>query len=75
MQDVYYKNEGDKLFKDWKHFEPVNKGQVLAYKSDGNNLNAIIAKADGYILLPKLNAINGGEWFYFGVKNSFENIE
>ena len=78
MQDVYYKNEGDKLFKDWKHFEPVSKGQILAYKNNRNNENnenLIIAKQDGYILLPKLNAVNNGEWFYFGVESSFENIE
>jgi succinylglutamate desuccinylase len=72
MQDVYYRNDGDNLYQDWKHFEPVNQGQILAYRKNGDN---IIAKQDGYILLPKLNASTGGEWFYFGVRNSFEDIE
>ncbi len=73
MQNVFYKeNEGDKLSKPWKHFEAVAKNQILAYRYDGLEIKA---KENGYILLPKLNADNGGEWFYFGIQDSFESIQ
>jgi len=67
MQDVYYRNAGDKLFQNWGHFDKIKQNQILAYRNNGD---IIQAKQDGYILLPKLNASAGTEWFYFGVQDN-----
>lgn len=69
MKDVFYRTEGSKLAKEFVHFDPVAKGEVLSF--DENNKALHIAPCDGYIVLPKADEKVGNEWFYFGSKDSF----
>jgi len=68
MKDVFYKTENGKWTQEWKNFDFVKKGQNLAKNSNGAS---IVAKEDGYIILPKDTEKIGAEWFYFGVKVDF----
>ena len=65
MQTVFFKEKEGKAIRHWKHYDQVNKGDILAEYSDGET---IMAPENGYIILPKMHAEIGGEWFYFGVK-------
>lgn len=60
---VVKKREGQ-LCKNYKHLDAVAKGEELARYDDGEVLKA---PADGFILLPNLQAEIGAEWYYFGI--------
>ncbi len=68
MKLAFYKEKAGKLAKQWKHYDSVKKGQVLAEYEDDKK---IVAPEDGYIILPKLDAEIGKEWFFFGVGSEF----
>lgn len=61
---VVKKREGQ-LCKSYKHLDAVKQGEELARYDDGEVLRA---PADGFILLPNLQAEIGAEWYYFGVE-------
>lgn len=67
MSSVYMKAEEGQPAQPWKHYDAVTAGQLLATYESGET---ITAPEDGYIILPKLHADIGGEWFYFGVETS-----
>lgn len=65
MHSVFFKKKQGDTTREWKHYDTVAKNDILATYSDGEQ---IIAPEDGVIILPKLQANVGGEWFYFGVE-------
>jgi predicted deacylase len=65
MTHVFYRDEGGELAKNWKNFEPLKKGEVVAKYPDGKS---IVAPFDCYVVMPKENCPVGEEWFYFGVE-------
>ena len=69
MKDVIYRTEGAVMLKDFRHFDPVSKGDVIAHKADGSPLYE--APSDGYVVLPKKDTPAGQEWFYFGSAERF----
>ncbi|GAB4393184.1 MAG: M14 family metallopeptidase [Gammaproteobacteria bacterium] len=72
MKYVFYKEQEGEFTQPWRHFDAVEKGQVLAQLADGHT---IIAPEDGYIVLPKYNPQIGGEWFYMGIETQFPHHE
>lgn len=64
MHSVFFKDQEGALEQHWCHYDQVKAGEILARYSSGE---MIVAPTDGYIVLPKLTAPIGGEWFYFGV--------
>ena len=64
MKNYVVKKRTGKLCKNYKHLDTVIKGEEIARYDDGE---VLAASADGYILLPNLNAEVGAEWYYFGV--------
>ncbi len=65
MKEVIFRNSlEDRLAKEFTNFEKVLAGEVLGVREDKI---PILAKEDGYIMLPNKNAGVGAEWFYFGV--------
>ncbi len=67
MRSVFFKQKEGNTTHPWKHYDTVAKNDVLATYADGDT---IIAPEDGVIILPKLQAEVGGEWFYFGVETA-----
>ncbi len=49
----------------FRHFEAVQKGDLLAQSPDGKE--TVTAKADGFIILPNPNAVEGAEILYLAV--------
>ncbi len=72
MKSVYFKAKQGETTKPWNHYDTVAKGEVLATYDDGEK---IVAPEDGVIILPKLSAEIGGEWFYFGVQTDCPQAE
>jgi predicted deacylase len=68
MKSVFYRDQGAELAKPWRHFDFVAKGDPMALLSGGGIL---AAPEDGHIILPKVSAGTGEEWFYFGVPVPF----
>jgi predicted deacylase len=54
--------EGDRFVREWKSFDPVRAGDVVAQRADGTQ---VCAPHDGYIVFPDQGAQPGHEWFYF----------
>ena len=65
MQTVFYREKSGDLMRDFKHYDTVSAGDIIATYHDGQT---IIAPSDGVIILPKIHAHIGAEWFYFGIK-------
>jgi predicted deacylase len=65
VEEVYYRKPGEELARDWKHLQPLAKGEIIAR---GTNGETIISPGDGYIVMPHATSPIGEEWFYFGVK-------
>src|SRR5690606_24545407 len=55
-------HEGDHFVRHWASFDPVKRGDLLAYRHDGQ---PVTADVDGYVVFPNPAALVGGEWFYF----------
>lgn len=69
MQGMYMKLRDGDFTQDWKNMDPVKKGQVIARFSDGEE---IAMPADGFLVLPKRDAVNGAEWFFWGVSEEIK---
>jgi predicted deacylase len=64
MKYLAKKESNDDVFdKEWTHLEPVPKGSVIAKRASGD---IISAEEDLVMILPKLHAKAGEEWFYVG---------
>ena len=57
------KEDGLTMAKDWRHLDPVQRGDLLATYGDGREIRA---EKDGVILLPFKDAKDGAELFYIG---------
>ena len=68
MKSVFYRDPGMKWVKEWRHFDELRKGDVIATSDAGAT---VLAQEDGFIVLPKAHAKVGEEWFYFGVRTDF----
>lgn len=60
---VFFRNRGGAFVKDWKNFERVRAGEVIAYDGDGT---ALAVPGDGVLILPHADTPDGSEWFYWG---------
>lgn len=58
------KNEGDQFVKTWKHLDPIQKGDTIYTKNNGDK---VTSDKDGFILIPFAEAMPGDEFFYFGI--------
>ncbi len=56
----------DRLCRDWHSFEEIKRGDVLAVRHDGTELNA---DQDGWIVFPNPTAQMDQEWFYLAKKS------
>jgi len=54
---------GDRFEREWRHLESVPAGTRIATRESGE---ALVAKRDSIIILPKHGAKPGEEWFYLG---------
>jgi predicted deacylase len=52
----------DRFLETWRSFEPVEMGQPVARRADGE---VIVAPERGYVVFPSPQALPGREWFYF----------
>lgn len=66
MRRVFYRPDQAEFAQPWRHFDRVQKDQVLFHLADQQSF---FAPEDGYIVLPKADVETGGEWFYFGVED------
>lgn len=62
---IFKESEQDSFVKDFKNFDRVQKGEVVA---DRKGRGPLSAKEDGYVVLPNVSAKVGHEWFYLGIK-------
>lgn len=53
--------EGDRFAREWRSFDPLAEGELIAVRADGAELRAPRA---GYIVFPDHSALPGHEWFY-----------
>lgn len=51
----------DRLTRDWRSFDPIRRGEILAHRHDGA---ALSADRDGWIVFPNPAARLDEEWFY-----------
>ncbi len=63
LKSYVLKTKEGKLCKNYKHLDPIKKGEQIAIYDDGEIL---AAPEDGFILLPNLNASLNTEWYYLG---------
>ena len=56
----------DRLCRDWRSFEEIKQGDVLAVRHDGAELTA---DQNGWILFPNPAAQVDQEWFYLAKKS------
>jgi uncharacterized protein len=57
----------DRFCRDWRSFEAIRQGEVLALRHDGTRL---IADQDGWIVFPNPTAQVDQEWFYLAKPSS-----
>lgn len=58
---------GDRLSRDWRSFEEIKRGDMLALRHDGTELTA---DQDGWIVFPNPTAQVNQEWFYLARKSN-----
>lgn len=56
----------DRFCRNWRSFEEIRQGDVLAVRHDGAEL---IADQDGWIVFPNPTALVNQEWFYLAQKS------
>ncbi len=56
----------DRLYRDWRSFEEIKQGDVLAVRHDGTELTA---DQNGWIVFPNPTAQVDQEWFYLAKKS------
>jgi predicted deacylase len=61
LENVFYKQAAGAHARQWRSFEPMAAGDILAQYETGG---VITAQHDGVILLPRPNAPVGEEWIY-----------
>lgn len=61
---VIWREREGALARDWKNFDPVKKGEVLARYADGLELTS---PEDGFMVMPFSGAGIGEEWYYLAV--------
>ena len=63
LTEVVDRQDGaDRFVRPWRSFDAVHAGEHVAERHDGA---AVVARADGHIVFPDVNALPGHEWFYF----------
>lgn len=55
---------GDFIHQNFKHMQPIEKGQLLATYDDGEEVKA---PESGFLILPFYEAKPSDEWFFYGV--------
>ena len=63
LSHVFYRDDQGQFPKNWKHLDRVQKGEPMAFREDKSPIEA---PGNGFIIMPKVNASLGEEWFYFG---------
>ncbi|MBX3638420.1 MAG: succinylglutamate desuccinylase/aspartoacylase family protein [Rubrivivax sp.] len=53
--------EGDRFAREWRSFDPLAEGELIALRADGSEVRAPRA---GHIVFPDHSALPGHEWFY-----------
>ncbi len=53
--------EGDRFVAEWRSFDALAEGELIAVRADGSEVRAPRA---GYIVFPDHSALPGHEWFY-----------
>ena len=61
---VVKEREGTFIHENFKHMQPIEKGQVLAKYTDGEE---VTAPETGFLILPFYEAKPSDEWFFYGV--------
>jgi len=69
MKGSFLKMKEGAFTQEWKNMDFVSAGSVIARYEDGEEL---IMPQDGYIVLPKFDAMIGHEWFFWGVESAFD---
>ena len=59
--------DGDRFVREWKSFDALAEGELIAVRADGTELRAPEA---GYIVFPDVSAKPGHEWFYRAQKSA-----
>jgi uncharacterized protein len=54
-------HKGDHFVREWRSFDPLAEGELIAVRADGRELRA---PEVGYIVFPDVSAQPGHEWFY-----------
>jgi succinylglutamate desuccinylase len=54
-------HEADRFTREWRSFDPLAEGELIAVRADGSELRAAEA---GCIVFPDVGALPGHEWFY-----------
>lgn len=63
MTRVFFRQEGEKLARKFKHLDRVRAGARLITRADGT---ALVAEHDGYVVMPTPLASIGEDWLYIG---------
>ena len=63
MTNIIIKEKEGHLVQDFKHFDFLKKGTLIAQCEDGEQ---IFAQKDCYMIIPNHNARIGAEWYYLG---------
>jgi uncharacterized protein len=53
---------GDTFAREWRSFDPVQRGEVIGTRDGGE---PITAPVDGFVVFPNPRSEAGQEWFYF----------
>ena len=65
LKDVFLRESpADQLVREWRSFDRVQKGELIACRADGREVRAAY---DGSVLFPYPQAEVGQEWFYLAV--------
>jgi len=62
----------DQFSREWRSFESVKQGDLIAYRKDGT---ALSAEQDGWIVFPNPNAPVDQEWFYLAKTSSRLSVD
>ncbi|NBO19513.1 MAG: succinylglutamate desuccinylase [Proteobacteria bacterium] len=62
MEQVFYRDAGGELARNWQNFEPIAVGTLIAHSP----ARKVLADKDCVIIMPKIAAAEGEEWFYLG---------
>ncbi len=63
LETCAYRTDAGSFARDWKNFDKISKGELIATRANGEKL---LAPFDGIIVLPNATAGINSEWYYFG---------